>query len=339
MRKISSSKLTKLLIQTFASLLVMISAFGQHFDPPEFTISCPTQVQTAGETVELSISTKDKYWAERLPTLTFNWTVSIGTILEGQGTLKIKIQTPKDAASITATVQIESTEPISYREVRDSCTFELVPTPVATKFDEFSIKANCEDILARLDNYFINFQNDPTVSGLIAIYDKKESKAVANANSIRTPIFQILTWMEMRRFDSSRINIIRAAGGENAKTEFWIVPLGATPPEIYGVSWSYDLSARTKAFLLGTEFSDGIGGCDPGNPYLYAEFLKANPKMRGNIVIRASSAANYRHTAKETLDELVEKRVSRGRLKTFFVKVKPNFQQESTEFWLVPVSR
>jgi hypothetical protein len=140
----------------------------------------------------------------------------------------------------------------------------------------------------------------------------------------------------MRRFDASRINVIRSADSDEAKTEFWIIPAGAMPPEVNGSPWSYDLSEQTKPLLLGTEHSDGVAGCVGGSPYLYAEFLKANPKLRGNIVIGASSTADYRRRARETLDELNEKGVSRGRLKTFFVKVKPNLLQETTEFWLVP---
>ena len=336
---------SKLLTPTLAHLLLIIGIFGQHVDPPEFAIACPKEVVNAGEMVDLSVSTKNKYWAEKLSTLTYNWTVSNGTIQEGQGTPKIKIQTPPDAMGITATVQIESAQPISYKEVVDSCTFNLITIPVATKVDEISGKVNCEDILARLDNYFVSLQNDPTAAGLIAIYDKKSSKSGDEANSIRSPMFQILTWIGMRGFDAIRINIIRVPDSENAKTEFWLVPAGATPPEIDGILWSYDLSSQTKAFSLGTEFSDGIGGCNPGNPYLYAEFLKANPKMRGNIVIHAVSPENYRRAAKATLDDLAQKGVARGRLKTFFVKVKPKgppefwFTLESTEYWLVPARR
>jgi hypothetical protein len=69
---------------------------------------------------------------------------------------------------------------------------------------------------------------------------------------------------------------------------------------------------------------------------LYAEFLKANPRMRGNVVIGASSAAAYRRRAREKLDELAGMGVARKRLRTFFVKVKPNLLQESVEYWLLP---
>ena len=194
----------------------------------------------------------------------------------------------------------------------------------ASKVDELSAGSNCEEVLARLDNFLINLQNDPTATSVIAIYGEKARTPGGRASSVRHRAFQILSWAGMKRFDESRISVIQGETREDPKTEFWLVPAGATPPEINGVPWSYDLSNQTEAFHLGTEFSDGVAGCDGGNPYLYAEFLKANSSMRGNIVIGASSTANYRLRAKETLDELIKKGVSRGRLKTFFVKVKPN---------------
>lgn len=216
---------------------------------------------------------------------------------------------------------------------------QVADSPSALKVDEFGASINCEEVLARLDNYFVSLQNDPSAEGLIAIYGEKGKAGGVKAHSSRYQALRILSWMEMRRFDASRITVVQDATGGDARTEFWLVPAGATPPEIDGVPWSYDVSAQAEPLLLGTEYSDGVAGCSGGSPYLYAEFLKANGSMRGNIVIGASSTRNYRRRAKELLDELVGKGVSRGRLKTFFVKVKPNLLQESVEFWLIPPRR
>jgi hypothetical protein len=221
-----------------------------------------------------------------------------------------------------------------------SLSAQVADSPRALKVEEFGASINCEEVLARLDNYFASLQNDPTAGGLIAVYGEKATAGGLKARNTRYDALRILGWMELRRFDASRITVVQdATGGGDARTEFWLVPAGATPPEIDGVPWSYDLSNLAEPYLLGTEYSDGVAGCTGGNPYLYAEFLKANPKMRGNIVIGASSPKNYRRRAGQLLDMLGEKGVLRRRLKTFFVKVKPNLLQESVEFWLIPPRR
>ena len=79
-----------------------------------------------------------------------------------------------------------------------------------------------------------------------------------------------------------------------------------------------------------------MGGCSGESPQLYAAFLKANPAMRGNVVIGASSSVAYCRRAREKLDELAGMGVARRRLRTFFVRVKPNRLQESVEYWLLP---
>jgi hypothetical protein len=79
-----------------------------------------------------------------------------------------------------------------------------------------------------------------------------------------------------------------------------------------------------------------VGGCYGDSPQLYAAFLRAKPAMRGNVVIGASSRAAYRSRATEKLDELAGMGVARRRLRTFFVKVKPNRLQETVEYWLLP---
>jgi len=208
--------------------------------------------------------------------------------------------------------------------------------PRAAKVDEFAASVNCEDVMARLDYFFITLQNEPAATGLIAVYRKGENPAGVKRDKIGGHTLTILSRLAPRRFDPGRVDVIHGESNEKPSIEFWLVPAGATPPPVNGVRWSYGLPRLTKPFLLGTEFSDGVGGCNGDSPFLYAEFLKANPGMRGNMVIGASSAAAYRRRAREKLNELAEMGVARQRLKTFFVRVKPNLLQESVEHWLLP---
>ena len=208
--------------------------------------------------------------------------------------------------------------------------------PRAAKVDVFAASVNCEDVLARLDSFFVTIQNEPAATALIAVYGKGENAAGVKRDKVGRHTLTILSRLEPNRFGPGRIEVMQGEPDGEPRIEFWLVPAGAAPPTVNGVRWSYELPRQTKPFLLGTEFSDGVGGCDGDSPFLYAAFLKANPWMRGNVVIGASSAANYRRRAKEKLDELAEMGVARKRLKTFFVRVKPNRLLESVEYWLLP---
>lgn len=208
--------------------------------------------------------------------------------------------------------------------------------PRAAKVDEFAASVTCEDVLARLDYFFVTLHNDPTATGLIAVYGKGGNPAGAKGSKAGRHTLTILSRLELSRFGPGRADVIQGESDGKARIEFWLVPAGAAPPAVNGVRWSYVLPRQTRAFLLGTEFSDGAGGCDGDSPHLYAAFLKANPWMQGNMVIGASSAAAYRRRAGEKLDQLAEMGVARRRLKTFFVRVKPNLLQESVEYWLLP---
>jgi hypothetical protein len=210
----------------------------------------------------------------------------------------------------------------------------VVPRPA--KVDEFAASVNCEDVLARLDHFLVTLWNDPTATGLIAVYGKGEKTTGVKGGKVGGHTLTILSRLELGRLGPDRVEVIQGEADGESRIELWLVPAGATPPAVNGVRWSYGLPPQTKPFLLGTEYSDGVGGCYGDSPFLYAAFLKANPAMQGNIVIGASSAAAYRRRAKEKLDELAEMGVARKRLKPFFVRVKPNLLQESVEYWLLP---
>jgi hypothetical protein len=150
-------------------------------------------------------------------------------------------------------------------------------------------------------------------------------------------------YIQNRRFDPARILFVRAGMLENPRTEFWLVPAGADSSEIidgkdYGEGkWSYDLSSVTRPFILEGDYTDVYGLCP--TPDLFPNLLKANPKMRGNIVIYATSRAIFRKSEKDILSRLTKAGIERKRLRTFFVR-KTKFDMEmqalQPEYWLLP---
>src|SRR6185369_3346206 len=137
---------------------------------PTVTVSCPSEVE-AGQPITFTASVA----GEGAPSPTYNWSVSAGTISSGQGTSTITVDTKDVAQSVTATVTIGGADPTC--NATASCTTGVKPAPKPpVKFDEYgNIRFN--DERARLDNYAIQLQNDPTGTGTIIVYGSCEGEA------------------------------------------------------------------------------------------------------------------------------------------------------------------
>lgn len=99
-------------------------------------------------------------------------------------------------------------------------------TPGARKFDEFS-NINCEDEMARLDNYAIELQHDPGLRAYVVVYAGRVSsinEAVARAKRIR------LYLVKNRHIEAERVSLIDGGYREKLEVEVWAVPRGADAP-------------------------------------------------------------------------------------------------------------
>lgn len=88
---------------------------------PTISVACPEEAETATKitfTANVAIGTP-------VTEVTYNWTVNEGTILEGQGTASIKVDTTKLAGeTITATVEVSGIDPSCPRTA--SCSTPVV---------------------------------------------------------------------------------------------------------------------------------------------------------------------------------------------------------------------
>jgi len=157
------------------------------------------------------------------PITGYNWTVSAGTITSGQGTPSITVSTDGLAGqSVTATVELVGVDPSCPRTT--SCTTSVKPLPAACrKFDEYgNIRFNDEK--ARLDNYAIQLQNEPTATGVIIAYGTCEGEGLARGNRAKDYL------VNTRGIDASRITVIDGGCMPELKVELWVCPAGATQP-------------------------------------------------------------------------------------------------------------
>jgi hypothetical protein len=155
-------------------------------------------------------------------TETYNWTVSAGTITAGQGTPSITVSAAGLAGqTITATVEIGGVDPTCNRTA--SCSTPVKPRLLARKFDTYgNIRFNDEK--ARLDNFAIQLQNEPTAQGYIIGYGSCDAEGLTRANRAKDYL------VNTRGIDAGRLVTVDAGCLPDLQIQLWVVPQGATPP-------------------------------------------------------------------------------------------------------------
>jgi len=186
---------------------------------PNVAIECPDRV-VLGEplTFRSSISGGSPNVAP-----TYNWTVSAGRITDGQGTGTIHVDTTGLAGqSVTATLSMGGYN----LECSATCTVQF-PVPVeCKKFDEFPAIAY-NDEKARLDNYAIELQNDPTATAYVIVYPGQRGRP-GEVQKHTTRIVDYL--VNSRGINGQRIITLVGPSREELLVELWLCPQGAKPP-------------------------------------------------------------------------------------------------------------
>jgi hypothetical protein len=156
--------------------------------------------------------------------ITYNWTVSAGTIESGQGTPSITVRTTKEMAgtNVTATVNIGGTQAGCNCPTTDSEIAGVATPPVARIVDEYGVLKD-DDVKARIDNFYIQLNNDPTAKGYIIIY--------GTPAQIRRQKAQIMKAINFRKYDASRVTFVDGPDNGTQTVKLWLVPAGADNPQ------------------------------------------------------------------------------------------------------------
>jgi hypothetical protein len=153
---------------------------------------------------------------------THNWTVSAGRIIDGQGTGKIRVDTTGLAGqTVTATLSMGGYN----LDCSATCTVQF-PVPVqCKKFDEFPAIAY-NDEKARLDNYGIELQNDPTSTAYVIVYPGQRGRP-GEVQKHTTRIVDYL--VNSRGINAQRIVTLVGPSRDELMVELWLCPQGANP--------------------------------------------------------------------------------------------------------------
>jgi hypothetical protein len=189
---------------------------------PTVSVTCP-DTGTIGTPVTFTANVSG---GDSAVTPTFNWTVSAGTISSGQGTSSITVDTTGvgGGTTITATVDVGGYDRSC--STSSSCTVNFPTHPMARKIDEYgNIRFNDEK--ARLDNYAIELQNDPTAQGYLICYGGRKGRTGEGQRRCdRAKDYLVNT----RGISGDRIVTVDGGYKEDLTVELWVVPQGANPP-------------------------------------------------------------------------------------------------------------
>jgi hypothetical protein len=190
---------------------------------PDLRVDCPTGLTTEGDPITFTANVSG---GDPSASITYNWTVSAGTIRSGQGTPTIQVDTTGiGGQTVTATVELGGVAPECNRTA--SCSSQVAAKILARKFDEYGNIA-FNDEKARLDNFAIELQNDPGAQGYIIAYGGRRARAnEAQARADRAKDYLVNT----RGIDAGRLVTVDGGHREELTVELWIVPSGAVPPQ------------------------------------------------------------------------------------------------------------
>ena len=208
--------------QAFSSVSILVNPCAEVRPVcPAIEISCPTNV-AIDQPLTFTSSYSGGVPANVTPV--YNWTVSAGTIIEGQGTDTIKVDTNGLAGQ---TVRASLSMGGYNLECAADCAVNIpLPKPTGNRFDEFGDIAR-NDEKARLDNFAIALQNDPTSTGYVIVYPGRASKRA----EVQDHFGRVIEYLvNSRQIDKSRIRTIEGPKRDQLSKELWITPQGAIPP-------------------------------------------------------------------------------------------------------------
>lgn len=207
----------------FSSVMVLVKCTPPAC--PNIMISCPDKVDI-NQPLTFCVNT-----AGGSPGVkpVYQWEVSAGTIISGEGTNCITVDTTGLAGqSVRATLNMPGYD----LNCTASCMVQIPnELPKCRKFDEYS-KITRNDEKARLDNYGIELQNDPNSTAYVVVSPGRMSKP-GEVQQRSTRVVDYLA--NSRGIDKQRIVVIVGQTRDDTMVELWVCPQGAKPPRSIGM--------------------------------------------------------------------------------------------------------
>lgn len=160
---------------------------------------------------------------------------------------------------------------------------------VARKFDEFG-DIQYSDLIARLDNFAIQLQNEPTTKGFVLVYrTRRDLPGLSNAIALRSKDYLV----NSRGVSRDRVVTVDSGEADCQVQELWIVPVGTAPtprPDAYQRHFpDYDSPRKIDEYGFdppGGQNSASWFGGDENGDYLetFATQLRKEPQTLACII-------------------------------------------------------
>jgi hypothetical protein len=214
--------------------------------------------------------------------------------------------------------------------------------PEAVLVDEFANVFCTADLQARIDMFLVALQNTQGSTGYIVA---SADASIPGRQNKYFRMFQL--YVQFRNFPVDRLNYYRGPDGHALHIQFWLVPQGASPPDVtlesgrkkFNISVMFDASEITG---VGREIEFGGSWanepCDLGlDLNHFAMILGADPNLDAYLLASSKSRREATQTSKAlamTANELRRThRVPASRIKTFYVGARG---ENTMQLWLVP---
>jgi hypothetical protein len=181
-------------------------------------VTGPAGIPRSGEPVEFTVEVKG---AAPWNPVQFKWTVSRGTIVNGQGTPTIAVPYELDGTSLIATVDVLGLPETCPSTASETISYCIGPVPVLVA--EGSVKITAID-KARLDKLAAELADRPDSQGyLIEYFPPKTTQRAVDAK------IQLVLRHLKKSVDEARITIVTETA-EKPFTRYYVVPPGAMNP-------------------------------------------------------------------------------------------------------------
>ena len=188
--------------------------------PTGLAVTAQPDTVTAGQTVTFTGNVNVNGTSP-----TFNWTVSGGRIVSGQGTPSITVDTTGLTGSVTGTANLGNVDPSCQSTA--SATAQITGLPTAQQVDEYGQEPN-DRTKARLDTLATQLGSNPGASIVVIAYGTAKG---GTREAQRRLDFATNYLVKNRQVDTSRIRTVNGGVSANApRTTLYIVPSGAQDP-------------------------------------------------------------------------------------------------------------
>jgi hypothetical protein len=195
---------------------------------PKISLIGPQELINIDEITQFNVEVSKEAEENKIE---YQWTASIGKIIEGQGTPEIKFSAGSENAGSNFIVSVKLIGLPENCANSVSGTFAARPPIIDRFYDMFGELPKKNYLYGRLDNFFVALRNDPTSEGLVVLeFDKKEKRA----EKIKR-LNEISKHLKFRKFDRTRLSFL-IVEADKEYTRLYIVPAEAEITQVISES-------------------------------------------------------------------------------------------------------